>query len=223
MSASRSCGLTLVDRRALGAILAIALAVAACSNRGLASPSATASSSQPSSPLIATGTPAATSSPGIAGTSADGATVVDPRLLAILPASIDGIVMQPEPETAARTTVDPALGRSASAIAVGGFFAPGNSGSDDLAVASVVQLRPGIFDDAFYATWRADYDTAACAPAGGIASHARQQIGANAVEVTVCAGGARTYQTHLAGDVLVSVTAVGARSFGQRVMGGLRQ
>ena len=48
-------------------------------------------------------------------------------------------------------------------------------------------------------------------------------IGPNTVEVTVCSEGARTYHTHLPGDRLVSITAVGDRNFGELVMAGLRQ
>ncbi len=118
---------------------------------------------------------------------------------------------------------DPALGLSASGLAVGIVVAPGTSGSDDLATSTVVQLRPGVASDAFYEAWRRDYDEAACAPAGGVASHAQQRIGAHDVEVTVCGGGARLYHTRLPGDRLVSITAVGDRRFGDLVMAGLRE
>ena len=131
--------------------------------------------------------------------------------------------MQLAAEAAAAMMGDPELGRSASAIAVGMVVAAGDSRGGDLAVSSVVRLRPGVFSDAFYGDWRRAYDEAACAQAGGVASHVQQVIGPHTVEVTVCAQGARTYHTHLAGDILVSITAVGDRKFGDLVMAGLRE
>jgi hypothetical protein len=175
-------------------------------------PSPTGATGSPGSPV-----PAASTGPSLTPI------VVDPALLSILPASVDGIAVQAAPETATQMLADPELARSASAVAIGIVVAPGSSTGDDIASAGVIQLRPGIFDTDFYATWRAGYDAAACAQAGGIGSHLQQQIGSHAVEVTVCSGGARTYHTHLAGDVLVSITAVGDRRFGERVLAGLRR
>ncbi len=112
---------------------------------------------------------------------------------------------------------------SASAIAVGTLAAPGQNGGGDFATSTVVQLRPGVYSDGFYADWRTSYDEAACAPAGGVASHLQQQVGQHAIDVTLCGGGARTYHAHLAGDILVSITAVGASEFGALVMAALRR
>jgi len=149
--------------------------------------------------------------------------VVDPRLLRILPAAVAGVALKPSPDSAAGMIKDSSLAASASAIAVGVALAPGNSRSDDLAVATVIKLRPGVYSDTFYSDWRKAYDAAACDPAGGVASHVQQLIGRHTVEVTVCTQGARTYHAHLAGDVLVSITAVGDRKFGDLVMAGLRE
>lgn len=149
--------------------------------------------------------------------------MVDAGLLGVLPTSVAGVVMQPSPDTAAGMIDDPGLAANASAVAVGVVAGAGASQNDDFAVSTVVQLRPGVFSDGFYRDWRAAYDTAACQPAGGVADQVQQQIGAHTVEVTDCTEGARTYHTHLAGDRLVSITAVGDRSFGNLVMAGLRQ
>jgi hypothetical protein len=148
--------------------------------------------------------------------------VVDPNLLSVLPASVAGVEIQPSPETAAGMIADARLAEAASALAVGAAIAPGASGGDDLAISTVIRLRPGVFNDVFYGGWRASYDEAACAPAGGVASHDQQRIGGHDVEVTVCAEGARTYHTHLDGDVVVSIISVGDREFGALVMAGLR-
>ena len=106
---------------------------------------------------------------------------------------------------------------------VGSVVAPGDSRGDDLAIATVIRLRPGVYSDPFYTRWRADYDAAACEPAGGISSHVQQLIGQHPVEETVCVQGARTYHTYLGGDLLISITGVGDRKFGDLVMAGLRQ
>ena len=153
----------------------------------------------------------------------DAPLVVDAGLLQVLPATVAGIAMPPSPDTAAGMIDDPGLAANASAVAVGVVAGPGASQGDDFAISTVVQLRPGVFSDAFYRDWRASYDTAACEPAGGVASQVERQIGTHTVEVTDCAEGARTYHTHLPGDRLVSITAVGDRKFGDLVMAGLRQ
>jgi hypothetical protein len=196
--------------------------MAACGDRAVPSPGVSAAST---GVLPTASAPAPTSpTPSFAlGSSSLQPLVVDPTLLAILPASVDAVEMQAATDAATRMTQDPELARSASALAVGTVIAAGDSLTDDLAVSSVIRLRPGVYSDAFYATWRRDYDEAACAPAGGVLSHDQQVIGAHPVELTVCSQGARTYHTHLIGDLLVSITAVGDRRFGDLVMAGLRQ
>jgi hypothetical protein len=146
--------------------------------------------------------------------------VVDPALLAILPARVAGVTLAPSPDSASELTADPSLQDSASAIAVGAAIDPAGS---DLAVASVIQLRPGVYSDTFFADWRTTYDAAACDPAGGVKSHVRQILGSYTAEVTTCAQGARTYHVLLPGDIIVSVTAVGDRKFGDLVIAALRR
>ena len=221
-SASRSCGAILSDRRrragSAGSAGSVLLAVllgsvlAACGGDGPQSSG---------SPVGPTPTPNPTRAAAAAG-GALSPLVVDARLLGILPASVAGIALKPSPDAAANMIGDASLATSASAIAVGAVVAAGNSRSDDLAISTVIRLRPGVYSDTFYAQWRSAYDAAACEPAGGVSSHVQQLIGPHVVEVAVCAGGARTYHTHLAGDVLVSITAVGDRKFGDLVMAGLR-
>ena len=126
------------------------------------------------------------------------------------------------PDVAREMIADPSLAASASAIAVGVIEA-GTAATDDFASVSVVQLRPGIYSPSFFEDWRASYDEAVCARAGGVGRHGQEVIGNHAVETTACTGGARTLHVHLAGDVLVSITAVGDRGFGDLVMAGLRE
>jgi hypothetical protein len=145
---------------------------------------------------------------------------VDPSLLAVLPGQVAGIAIQPSPEAAALVD-DADLARSAEGVAVG-IVAGGDPPGSDLAVSTVVRLRPGVYSQAFYDAWRADYDRAACEPAAGVADHDRQDLAGHGVDIAVCSGGARTYHTHLDGDILVSVTAIGDQHFGDLVMAGLR-
>ena len=181
------------------------------------------------SPSGAIGVPA-TSSPTSSGPATSGPAtspapapiVVDLTLLALLPVQVDGVTLEPAPEAAAAMTADAYLGISTSAIAVG-IVATGSASGDDFASVSVVRLRSGVYSEAFFEAWRQAYDAAACAPAGGVAGHRQQVIGTHVVEVTLCTGGARTLHVHLSGDILISITTVGARGFGGLVLAGLRE
>lgn len=208
----------------LAAVMLVGL-VAGCQAAPVLDPSTGSTASMtPSAPPSVTPTPtptAVSASPAHSVTS--DAIVVDPDLLRILPEQVDGVPIEPSPETAGQMIADPTLRTTASALMVGMAIAPGASGADDLAVATVVKLRPAVFDDAFFTGWRRAYDEAACAQAGGVASHDRQEIGAHQVDVTLCTGGAQTYHVHLDGDVIVSITAAGDRRFGELVLAGLRE
>jgi hypothetical protein len=152
------------------------------------------------------------------------ALIVDPALLALVPSAVDGIPIDPSPEAAAEIALDPDLGRSASAIAVGLAIAPGSSASDDLAIVSVVRLRDGIFSEAFFRSWRDTYDSGACERAGGVAGRAESTIGGHRTYIGSCAAGVLTYHVHLAGEgVLVSVTAIGPRRLGELVIAGITE
>jgi hypothetical protein len=153
--------------------------------------------------------------------SADGGAIaVDEDLLDVLPDRIAGIDLVSDPDTAAAIASDPDLARTASAIAVALAIAPGRS--DDLVVISVVQLRPGVFDDAFYRSWRDTYDTAACGPAGGVAGNAQAEIGGHDTFIGTCAQGAFTYHVYLEDlDRFVSITSVGDRRLGEQIVAGI--
>jgi hypothetical protein len=174
------------------------------------------------SPAAATTRPTEATQDAPSVPSTAGPFVVDPDLLAILPASVGGVPIKPDIDAATNLTKDTSLAQAASAIAVGTAGAA-TAQSGDFATTTIVQLRPGIYSDAFYADWRTSYDEAVCSSAGGVSSQIRQFVGQHAVDVTVCGGGARTYHTHLAGDILVSITAIGDRLFGGLVMAGLRR
>jgi hypothetical protein len=150
-------------------------------------------------------------------------------LLEILPDAIDGIALEADPATAADIATDLDLEATAASLAVALAIAPGVSGASasgaaDLAIVSVVQLRPGVFDDAFFRAWRDTYDEGACEVAGGVSGHAESEIGGLTTYIGSCAGGAHTYHVHIAGrDVLVSITAAGERRLGELVVAGLTE
>jgi hypothetical protein len=147
---------------------------------------------------------------------------VDPGLLEVLPTEIDGVTLEPDAATAAQVGSDPLLAESALSLAVALAVAPGASSTGDLAVASVIRLRPEVFDEAFYQEWRDTYDEAACEVADGVESEDQTEIGGREVYVGTCVGGARTYHTYLADQgFIVSVTATGERRFGELIMAGL--
>jgi hypothetical protein len=104
-------------------------------------------------------------------------------------------------------------------------ISPGTSAGDDLAIVSVIRLRPGVFDEAWFRTWRTTYDAAACEVAGGLAGQPSEvEIGGRTAYVGTCAGDAHTYHVHLAAPTLiVSVTAAGERKFGELVVAGLAE
>ena len=120
--------------------------------------------------------------------------------------------------------LDPALGGSASAIAVGLFIAPGDTLSEDLAIVSVVRLRDGVFSEVFFRGWRDTYDSGACEQAGGVTRRSETEIGGRITFIGVCAEGVLTYHVQLAeAGLLVAVTALGPRRFGELVIAGLSE
>lgn len=151
--------------------------------------------------------------------------VVDPTLLDVLPSEVDGVALEPDPTTAGQIAADPTLADSAEAIAVALAIRPGTSSGDDLAIASVIRLRPGVFSDAWFANWRSTYDQGACDVAGGVVgTPSAVSIAGRTAFVGTCAGDARTYHVHLADpSLIVSITAAGAAGFGELVVAGLAE
>jgi hypothetical protein len=150
-----------------------------------------------------------------------GAIAVDPSLLLILPPEVDGAPMQPSPDTATEIAADPSLARDVEAIAVGLAVGPGSSGDEDLVIASVVRLRPDVFDEAWFREWRDTYNVGACEPAGGISGHAEAEIDGRQAFIGTCANGGFTYHVRYGEDVIVSLTSVGEGRFGELVVKNL--
>jgi hypothetical protein len=167
------------------------------------SPAATPSVAAPSASPVAS----AGSSPSASG-SAGPAIPIDPLLLAILPVTVGGQPISEMPDIEANLMTDPDLQTNAASLAVALGI---NSATGDFAYVAIIQLKPLVFSDAWYASWRQSYDEGACSQSSG------------RVFVGHCAGGALTYHVHLTGpDRVVSITSVGSAGFGALVVGALK-
>jgi hypothetical protein len=166
---------------------------------------------------ISTPTAATTPSPSSAG-----AVEVDPALLDVLPDEIEGQPLLPDDETAAGIVDLPA---EVDAIAVGLYIQPGSSGGDDFAIVNVVRLLPGEYGEAWFRSWRSTYDGGACEVAGGVTpGSAVSHIGDHETHIGSCQGGVHTYHVYLTSpDRIISITALGERRFGERVVEGLTE
>jgi hypothetical protein len=205
---------------ALVAVVSLSTLIAACgptpapssvsaSPTGSLAPAETAESSQDAGSPSASGSPAAS-------------VTVDPTLLANVPASVDGIALTFDPETSATIAADPAVAHDAAGLAVALAVAPGASGADDLAIVSVIKLRDPAKDEAWFRDWRDTYDQGACGPAGGVVGNAEAQLGGGTVFIGSCEGGVHTYHTRIeAAGIVVSITALGDRRLGEKVMESL--
>lgn len=200
----------------------LAFAIGAC---GPTRPPTTAVPTDPS----ASPTPGASASPSAAPPSSSveippslppGVTV-DPGLLEVLPAAIEGIALEPDQDTATEIAGDPLLAESALSIAVALAAAPATE-ADDLAIAAVIRLRPDVFDEAFYQEWRDTYNEAACEVADGVESETSTEIGGHPAYVGTCLGGAETFHTYLEDQgFIVSVTSTGERRLGEQIIAGI--
>ena len=194
----------------MAASLALALlAVAACGP----APSVTV---QPT-PDRASPTGAASTPPPASTTRAPSTLVgVDPSLLDLLPDAVAGHPIEEAPEAAAESTADALLAQSAESIAVGIAADPATS---SFAVASVVHLKPGVFNEEFFRDWRDSFDQGVCEQAGGVSGNAEAEIEGRTVYIGTCAGGVHTYHVYLEGrDAIVSVNSVGDARLGEELM-----
>ena len=143
---------------------------------------------------------------------------IDPSLARLLPSRVAGVdvVRATATEDAAKTSAEFADSASgfASVEAIRALDA-------DMAIASIIRLRPGASPATFYADWRPPFDDAACRPAGGVSTRETQQIGGRTVDVTHCVQGATLYHVWLGGEqVLVSVLDVGTTGLGRSLIEG---
>lgn len=174
--------------------------------------------------------PAATAPPGSAVPGGDpdgmeaptapvGTVAVDRGLLAVLPESIVGRPFVPIPEGEAGAVADPGTARVADRVAVA---IAATDARDDWAIAWVLALRPGVWNETMERGWRDDYDAGACAGQGGIGGRAEATLGGRLVRITTC-GALRIHHVRLESpDRLVAVTSSGPGRFGERTAASLR-
>ena len=174
----------------------------------------------------ATGTSEPLGSASLPAVTAGGspAVAIDDSLLAILPASVKGVPLVANAEGEAHDLTDPALAGEASALAAALAI---DIATGDFAYASVVRLRPGVFSDAYFQSWRETFDAGACSQAGGVAgSSAEATIAGHQTFIGHCVGGILTYHVHVldvpSGDLIVSISSQGTQRLGQLVVEGLR-
>jgi hypothetical protein len=196
-------------------VAAIAM-LGACTPASGPSTPGVAASAQTDAPLASGAGPGSSQVAGSAGSVA-----VDPSLLDVLPDDVDGVAIEPEAASAESISRDPALTADVEAIAIG-IAVDAESEGANLAIASVVRLRPGVFNDAFFRNWRDTYDEAACAQAGGVVGNAEAEIGGRPAFIGSCTGGAHTYHVVARDGILVSITAVGEKRLGERIIEGIR-
>jgi hypothetical protein len=179
--------------------------------------------------LPAVGTPVPTDSAAAASAasgspaavaSGSAMTVVDPTLLAALPATVDSVALTEDPDTERQDATDPNNAADLAGLAVAIAV---DTASGDLAVASVVRVRPGVFSDSYFRDWRSTFDTAACSQANGVSATGTAVLAGRDAFTATCAGGLVTYHVHLPDrDLIVSVSSLGQRQFGRLILEGIR-
>ena len=194
---------------ALAASLAIALA--ACS------PAVTAAPTNPSTPIPSPTQNLPTVTPSIVPSSS---VPIDGSLLAILPATVDGIEVIESPEAEIAALAGPELAAVGSAMAAGIAV---DATTGQFVYAVVVRLEPGAMDDSVFRDWRDSYDEGACSQAAGVTGKAEAQIAGRTVYIGSCSGGVLTYHVWLVDQsILISASAVGDRRLGELLMEHLR-
>ena len=196
-------------------LLGIALAVVACGGPGpTVAPSAALPSAGPFAPPSAVAT-------GVASSSA-APVAVEPSLLDVAPAEVEGFPLTFDPTTSAELAASPDLAGDAEAIAIGLAIDPGTAGVEDFVIVNVVRLRDEVFSDEWFRDWRDSYDAGACDAAGGIRGNAEAEIDGRTVFIGSCEGGVLTYHVRLDdADLVVSMHGLGPRRFGEQVAGDL--
>ncbi len=202
----------------------LALVSAACGAATSAAPSLVVAADSPSSAATSPSAIPSASPSAVASTEASPgaspAVPIDPSLLAILPATVGGQGINEIPEIEANLMTDPSLVQNASSLAVALGI---NMNTGDFAYVAVIQVKPLVFSNAFYLSWRQSYDDGACSQSDGLKGTSTTTIAGRQVFTGTCNGGAETYHVHLAApDRLVSITSVGTGQYGALVLASLK-
>ena len=176
--------------------------------------------STPSPTVAITLTPSPAASAFVPRTAGAGATVVDSTLLDRLPATVEGVALTPDAETAAEiaATIYGEPGLEAIAVAI-------YPSLDDYAVVTVARLRPGVFDEVWFRDWRETFDEGVCQQAGGVdPGHSEIELSDRQVFRSTCVGGVVLHHVWLPEtQTIVSIQGAGPLDFGRRVMESLDQ
>jgi hypothetical protein len=238
-------GPCLVSRIASFAI-PLAIAVAACASGAASQSPAAPSAASPvtqASPAVATAAPVtpAPATPGAAGSAAASprasvapptgledpslapsgpAVAIDHALAAMLPTMVDGLPVTRSTDTEAAAAGSPVLGGQADGFAAAQVIA---ADAADLAIVSMIRLKPAIDATAFFGDYRPSFDDAACAPAGGVSTRETRTIGGRTVDATLCLEGASVYHLLLDdGRIIVSVLEAGTKGYGRTILEDLK-
>lgn len=188
------------------AVPLLALILAGC---GTAVPSGTPTSNSIPTPAL---TPTPTTRPVGSG----GPVAIDPSLLDHIPAQVDGLDVMRRPETDLAAAADPVVTAFGEGVVTALAIDPV---SGDFAYATLVRLRPGVFTEDLFRSWRESFDEGACSQAGGVVRTAVAEIAEREVHIDSCEGGLRTYHVWLGNSrVLVSVSAIGERRLGEHLV-----
>jgi hypothetical protein len=205
--------------RAITAVGALALVInfAGCSP-------ATAPSATPIVPASALPSP----SPGGSGPSASGSpsasggikvVTIEPDLLDLLPAEVNGIRLEPQSEAAAEIAASPVLSAQLDALNVAAAI---DAATNDFVVATVQRPLPGLFSDEWFRDWRDTFDESVCAQAGGVDGHAQTEIDGRTVFIATCKGGNHTYAVWLPDKrVIIQLNANGDKRLGEELLKNL--
>ena len=197
--------------RAPALVATFAIALAACGPAPSVAPTSTGGP-------IASPTQNLPSAPPSGGPSSSVA--IDASLLAILPATVDGIEVVESPEAEIAALAGPELAAVGSAMAAGIAV---DTTTGQFVYAVVVRLEPGAVTDTVFRDWRDSYDEGACSQAAGVTGKAEAQIAGRTVYIGSCSGGVLTYHVWLVDQgILISASAVGDRRLGETLMGNLR-
>lgn len=195
----------------LGIGLPLVLALAACNPSVTVGPTSQGTPFPSPTPNLVTASPSPTPTSTVA---------IDPSLLAILPATVDGIELVESPEAESAALAGPELAAVGSAMAAGLAV---DAATGQFVYAVVVRLKPAAMNDTVFRDWRDSYDEGACSQAGGVTGHAEAQFGGRTVFIGSCSGGVRTYHVWLVDQGgLISASAVGERRLGELLMENLR-
>ncbi len=207
---------------AILAVLAAAMLAGCAGPSPTPTPAATGASSPPAATatlaLPGSASPTAPTASGGPTAAASASVPIDPTLMAILPSTLGAIpvIVVPDPSG----TDDPGLVSTVDRMVEAEAIDPSTG---EFAYASVIVLRPGIFDDGFYRSWRDSFDAGACSQAGGVAGHAQATLGGRTTYIGRCGGGVITYHVRLdEQDAIVSVSSLGDSRLGEQLVRGLR-